>query len=509
MYRAVRNQRELKEALDEANKILSQKIVLNKQLKDKVKEETLGIQSAAEEAAANLRPITSLLSATAFDEKGKPIRGRDSQGREITSVLDAQYDLKADLLAAMSGVEKQLRPAIADEAGDGRKIAIGEILDTTKQLVNALSDATTIISGAIWFNGTHLRNLLTELVELSTEANNLASAGESAATIERINEKVDKVIIELGNLNNRIVAQTIGQPAPPQGVTPEQVVGTLVDVGGGDSGQAVNNARAVITGQAQAPSSSSEDPSAGEQATETTTKPQDVYAELHELVPPWTSKVAPSQKQKGSPLSLTAQEAADIIANPGIARKAFLESLDARKDESKNKNKLTKEEAKIADRYLWALGETRRYVDLNTSEKTQLKEGTFEPSAPPAVKHVRSTYGEYINTRDDKQLNDYLRFLLDKNGKEVFPEGVNSPKFQALSKKHQEEFLKEYRGLGLNIITDPNQLIMRLPVLIGSLEAGNNAKEVKNELFAVLDALLNSGVITKRQHKQISTKYLR
>src|SRR5690606_19503706 len=184
---------------DEANKILSQKIVLNKQLKDKVKEETLGIQSAAEEAAANLRPITSLLSATAFDEKGKPIRGRDSQGREITSILDAQYDLKADLLAAMSGVEKQLRPAIEDESGNVRKTAIGQILDTTKQLVNALSQGTTIISRAIGFNGTRLRDLLTKLVELSTEANNLASAGESAATIERISGKIDKVIIELGN----------------------------------------------------------------------------------------------------------------------------------------------------------------------------------------------------------------------------------------------------------------------------------------------------------------------
>src|SRR5690606_1401550 len=48
---------------------------------------------------------------------------------------------------------------------------------------------------------------------------------------------------------------------------------------------------------------------------------------------------------------------------------------------------------------------------------------------------------------------------------------------------------REIEGRGLNIITDPNQLIARLPVLIGSLEAGNNAKEVKNELFAVLDAL--------------------
>src|SRR5690606_14491211 len=62
----------------------------------------------------------------------------------------------------------------------------------------------------------------------------------------------------------------------PAGDSPEGVVNTLVAVAGGDSEQAVCNARAVITGQAQAPSSSSEDPSAGRQATETTTTPRAV-----------------------------------------------------------------------------------------------------------------------------------------------------------------------------------------------------------------------------------------
>ena len=54
----------------------------------------------------------------------------------------------------------------------------------------------------------------------------------------------------------------------------------------------------------------------------------------------------------------------------------------------------------------------------------------------------------------------------------------------------------------------PEEAIDRLEVLIGSITAGNNNKNVKNEMQSVMDYLLKSRKLTKTQHKLLFDTYI-
>ena len=54
--------------------------------------------------------------------------------------------------------------------------------------------------------------------------------------------------------------------------------------------------------------------------------------------------------------------------------------------------------------------------------------------------------------------------------------------------------------------SDPNELCDRLKLLLQEKHAGNNSKIINEEIVAILDKLLESKCISKKQHKQILTK---
>jgi len=54
----------------------------------------------------------------------------------------------------------------------------------------------------------------------------------------------------------------------------------------------------------------------------------------------------------------------------------------------------------------------------------------------------------------------------------------------------------------------PDELMNRLHVLLGEINAGNKSGNVNNEIYEILDTLLNQNVLTKEQHKQIVDNYL-
>ena len=60
----------------------------------------------------------------------------------------------------------------------------------------------------------------------------------------------------------------------------------------------------------------------------------------------------------------------------------------------------------------------------------------------------------------------------------------------------------------IKIFKDPNDLIDRMGVLVGEIEAGNNSVLVHNELMNILDVLLQKGIIDKKMHKSIFKQYL-
>ena len=58
----------------------------------------------------------------------------------------------------------------------------------------------------------------------------------------------------------------------------------------------------------------------------------------------------------------------------------------------------------------------------------------------------------------------------------------------------------------LILSSDPNELCDRLKLLLQEKHAGNNSDIINDEIFAIVDKLLEYKCISKKQHKQILIK---
>ena len=61
---------------------------------------------------------------------------------------------------------------------------------------------------------------------------------------------------------------------------------------------------------------------------------------------------------------------------------------------------------------------------------------------------------------------------------------------------------KRKQGSGLKILT-PNQMLSRLPITLGQLNAGNNSGKLKNEIRQLLYSLYRSKKLTKQLYKSL------
>ena len=59
------------------------------------------------------------------------------------------------------------------------------------------------------------------------------------------------------------------------------------------------------------------------------------------------------------------------------------------------------------------------------------------------------------------------------------------------------EFNRWQQGQGLKILT-PNQMLIRLPITLAQLKAGNNSEKLKNEIRQLLYSLYRSKNLTKQ-----------
>ena len=60
---------------------------------------------------------------------------------------------------------------------------------------------------------------------------------------------------------------------------------------------------------------------------------------------------------------------------------------------------------------------------------------------------------------------------------------------------------RKHQGLGLKILT-PNQ-ILRLPISLAQLKAGNNSEKLKNKIRQLLYSLYRSNKLTKQLYKSL------
>ena len=61
---------------------------------------------------------------------------------------------------------------------------------------------------------------------------------------------------------------------------------------------------------------------------------------------------------------------------------------------------------------------------------------------------------------------------------------------------------KSKKAEGLKILTN-KQMLIRLPILLAQIQAGNNSKSLKNELRQILYSLYRSKVLTKTVYNNL------
>lgn len=123
------------------------------------------------------------------------------------------------------------------------------------------------------------------------------------------------------------------------------------------------------------------------------------------------------------------------------------------------------------------------FIDLMT--KRYNKKKSYSPASIKMFKELSNTAGINANNINT---NGYKKKLITA-GAHYMNEQNNDNKI-------------------IKIITDSNELVDRLAVLAGSIEAGNSSPVVISELSQLADILLNKKIITKNEHKQIYEKYI-
>ena len=75
--------------------------------------------------------------------------------------------------------------------------------------------------------------------------------------------------------------------------------------------------------------------------------------------------------------------------------------------------------------------------------------------------------------------------------------------------KHRSSGKSRIVGSSVVFYQDPEQLVDRMKILIGSMAAGNNSLVLKNDLSQVNDELLKIGAIDRPTHEKFYNKYLK
>ena len=66
---------------------------------------------------------------------------------------------------------------------------------------------------------------------------------------------------------------------------------------------------------------------------------------------------------------------------------------------------------------------------------------------------------------------------------------------------------KTKRGGKIMFFNDPKQMLKKLEIIMGSIVAGNNSKELRNTGVALLDILLRNSILNKPQYNKIYKNY--
>ena len=130
-------------------------------------------------------------------------------------------------------------------------------------------------------------------------------------------------------------------------------------------------------------------------------------------------------------------------------------------------------------------------------------------SIEPEEKYQESV-GERVKTRPrktsasskkdhSKETDDYLEHIEEqKKGQKRFSDDYDSNRWPSGS----GNIVSKAKGTGLKILTD-KQMLNRLPILLGQIQAGKNSIKLKNETRQILYLLYRSKVLTKTVYNNL------
>ena len=101
-------------------------------------------------------------------------------------------------------------------------------------------------------------------------------------------------------------------------------------------------------------------------------------------------------------------------------------------------------------------------------------------------------------------INDFDKFSKAMNKKKPGASGPIQKELLNYRKKLKEIIGKSFNpsGSGLKIFT-PQQMFTRLPIILAQIKAGNNSRELKNEIRQLLYSLYRSKKISKTVYKNL------
>jgi len=87
---------------------------------------------------------------------------------------------------------------------------------------------------------------------------------------------------------------------------------------------------------------------------------------------------------------------------------------------------------------------------------------------------------------------------------------ITQYKFKSKSiKGYETSVTKRQVGRGVYFYNDAKELLRKLTLIVGKMEAGNTSIEMRNTGQSILDALLKSKSINKGQYQKLVNKYFK
>ena len=108
-----------------------------------------------------------------------------------------------------------------------------------------------------------------------------------------------------------------------------------------------------------------------------------------------------------------------------------------------------------------------------------------------SINEAEAHYQRKIIQDTRKILTDYIDFHKTK---------LNTMKGSGLKRKTK-------RGGNVVFFNDPEEMQKKLEIIIGSMAAGNNSKELRNTGVALLDILFRNSILNKPQYNNIYKNY--